>query len=196
MSSGLEKPLATGTSSTCRVGGGGGGGGGVLEPPLQPKQTSDTHKFKTMPIRNHLGCFACITPPAPGVSILPKGITLRRVIPRYDLSTILGRPASKRELRQNRKFIELIYGTPYNPGRRATRKSAQDGQEARSWWCREVIRQRRTRAHFRRLPPLGLSGSNTRSPRLVRTPETSRPGCTDGRSCGRSAPHLLRHDRR
>jgi len=150
-----------------------GRGGGVVEPPLQPKQTSDTHKLRTVPIRNHLECFACIVPPQPCFSILPKGIILRRVILRRDLSTILGRAASKSVLWQNRKFIELIYGTPYNPGRRATRKSAQDGQEARSWWCCEVIRQRRTRAHFRRLPPLGLSGSNTRSPRLVRTPETS-----------------------
>src|SRR6266436_8627418 len=107
MSSGLEKPLATGTNSTCRVGGGGGGGGGVLEPPLQPKQASDAHKLGSMPIRNHLECFACITPPAPGVSILPKEITLRRVIPRYDLSTILGKAASKSVLWQNRRFIEL-----------------------------------------------------------------------------------------
>src|SRR6266852_5597096 len=132
MSSGLEKPLATGTNSTCRVGGGGGGGGGVVEPPLQPKQTSDTHKLRTMPIRNHLECFACIAPPQPGFSILPKGMTLRRVILSYDLSTILGRAASKSVLWQNRKFIELIYGTPYNPGRRETRKSVEDGQEARS----------------------------------------------------------------
>src|SRR6266403_5668355 len=196
MSSGLEKPLTTGTSSTCRVGGGGGGGVGVVEPPLQPKQTSDTHKLSTAPLRHRAKCFPCIAPPQPGFSILPTGIILRRVILRRDLSTILGRAASKSVLWQNRKFIELIYGTPYNPGRRAACKSPEDGQEARSWWYREISWQRRTRAHFRRLPALGLSGSNSRSPRLVRTPETSRPGGTDRRSCGRSAPHLLRHDRR
>src|ERR1700687_4859604 len=193
---GLEKPLAIGTSSTCRVGGGGGGGGGVLEPPLQPKQTSETHKLRTVPIRNHLGCSACIAPPSPGFSILPKEITLRRAILRYDLSTILGKAASKSVLWQNRKVIQLIYDTPYNPGRRATRKSAEACQEAGSWWCREISRQRRTGAHFRRLPPLGLSGSNSRSPRLARTAEAPCPGVADRRSCGRSAPHLLRHGRR
>src|SRR5712664_4902827 len=101
-----------------------------------------------VPIRNRLERFACIAPPQPDFSILPKGIILRRVILCRDLSTILGRAASKSVLWQNRKFIELIYGTPYNPGRRATRKSAEAGQEARSWRDRESSRQRRTRAHF------------------------------------------------
>src|SRR6266851_4887665 len=140
MSSGLAKPLATGTSSTCRVGGGGGGGGGLVVPPLQPMQTSNTHKLRTVPIRNRLECFACIAP-QPDFSILPKGMTLRRAILLYDLSTILGRAASKSVLWQNRKFIELIYGTPYNPGRRETRKSVEDGQEARSQRYAGISRQ-------------------------------------------------------
>src|SRR2546427_9157607 len=176
MSSGLEKPLATGTNSTCRVGGGGGGGGVVIEPPLHPKHASATHQTRTALRRILEERLSCMIPPQPDFSILPKGMTLRRVILRYDLSTILGRAASKSVLWQNRKFIELIYGTPYNPGRRATRKSVEAGQEARKWWYREFIRRWRTRAHFRRLPSLGLSGSNTRSSRLVRTSEASRAG--------------------
>src|SRR5882724_5434150 len=148
MSSGLAKPLATGTSSTCRVGGGGGGGGGVVEPPLQPTQISGTHKLRTMPIWNRAECFASIAPPPPGFSILPKEIAPRRVILRCALSAFLGEAASKSVLWQNRKFIELIYGTPHNPGRRAPRKIAQAGQEARGWWCREISRQRGARAHF------------------------------------------------
>src|SRR5882757_6862913 len=67
MSRGLEKPLATGTSSTCRVGGGGGGGGGVVEPPLQPQQASPTHKPRRPTIGNVAVRFCCMVPPRPGL---------------------------------------------------------------------------------------------------------------------------------
>src|SRR6266403_2079299 len=89
MSSGLEKPLATGTNSTCSVGGGGGGGGVVIEPPLHPKPASATHKTRTALRRNLEERLSCMIPPQLDFSILPKGETLRRVILRYDLSTIL-----------------------------------------------------------------------------------------------------------
>src|SRR6266403_3355892 len=132
MSRGLEKPLATATNSTCSVGGGGGGGVVVIEPPLHPKHASPTHKTRTALRRNLEERLSCMIPPQPDFSILPKGETLRRVILRYVSPTSFGRSASKSVLWQNRKFIELIYGTPYNPGRRATRKSVEDRQEARS----------------------------------------------------------------
>src|SRR5712692_3137306 len=106
-------------------------------------------------------------PPQMGVSILPNVRTLRRVNLRRDSSTSPGRSASKSVLWQNRWFIELIYGAPYNSRRRAPGKNAEGGQENRGRRPRESSRQRRARASVRRLPPLGLLGSDSRSPRLV-----------------------------
>src|SRR5712664_1283606 len=119
MSRGLEKPLATGTNSTCRVGGGGGGGGVVIEPPLHPKHASVTHQTRTALRRILEERLSCMIPPQPDFSILPKGMTLRRVILRYDLSTILGRAASKSVLWQNRKFIELILWHTVQPWKKS-----------------------------------------------------------------------------
>src|SRR5229473_2898983 len=106
MSSGLEKPLATGANSTCRVG---AGCDGVVEPLLQPTQASAAHKHRTVPIRNLAERFSCIVPPQPGLSIVPKGMTLGRVILRDDSSTSLGRSASKGVLWQNRSWIMEEY---------------------------------------------------------------------------------------
>src|SRR5713226_5743265 len=86
MSSGLEKPLATGTNSTCRVGGG-GGGGIVIDPPLHPKHPSARHKHKSAFRPNLETVLSCMIPPQLGVSILPNVRTLRRVNLRRDSST-------------------------------------------------------------------------------------------------------------
>src|SRR6266850_1099014 len=126
MSSGLEKPLATGTSSTCRVGGGGGGGGVVIEPPLHPKHASATHKLKTALHRNSEERLACMIPPHPGPSILPNCTTLRRVNLGLVLSGSSRLSASNCVLWQNRGWIIKEYGTPNHTRTRTRRKDPQN----------------------------------------------------------------------
>src|SRR5437879_5951970 len=119
MSSGLEKPLATGTNSSCRAG---GGGGDVIEPPLQPKHARAPHKSKPALRRNLEELLPCMIPPQPGFSILPKAMTLRRVNLQCDSLTSPGGSASKIVLWQNGGWIIEEYGTQDRSRPRTRRK--------------------------------------------------------------------------